>query len=268
MKLYAWGLSDVGIKRDQNEDSFLVQPDHGLFAVADGMGGHQGGAQASRLAVEIVEREIKRADLGDTAVTGPGDETPPAQHLKSAARLAGRTIFELAESNASLMGMGTTLTSLLFHHGRVYLAHVGDSRAYLFRDDRLEQLTTDHSWIEEQVRAGLLSMDEAQQSSLKHVITRSVGFEHEVEVDLLVQPVALGDCFLLCSDGLSNNIPPEELRVMFCREFFCDIPRLLIDAANKRGGDDNVTAVVVYAANELEHTEQQRAGDEADAAGG
>ena len=105
--------------------------------------------------------------------------------------------------------MGTTLTALLLPGGRAYLAHVGDSRAYLYRDDRLEQLTEDHSWIEEQVRAGFMTPDEARESSLKHIITRSVGFERDVEVDLHVLPILMGDCFLICSDGLSNPCRPR-----------------------------------------------------------
>ncbi len=258
MKLHAWGLSDTGQKREHNEDSFLVQEDLGLFAVADGMGGHQGGAQASRLAVEILEREVRRAELGDTTPSGPGDETPPAKHLRSAAQQAGRTIFELAEQESALMGMGTTLTALLFHCGRVYLAHVGDSRSYLYRDDRFEQLTTDHSWIEEQVAAGLLTHEEAQLSSLRHVITRSVGFEREVEVDLIVQPLLMGDCFLICSDGLSNYLSNDEIHGMFIGDYYSQIPRRLVDAANDRGGDDNITAVLVYVAND----QDEEAGDE------
>ena len=251
MKLHAWGLSDVGQKRGHNEDSFLMLPELGLFAVADGMGGHKGGAQASRLAVEILEREIRRADLGDTTPSGPGNETPPAQHLRAAARQAGRTIYELAEKDPSLLGMGTTLTATLFHCGRVYLAHVGDSRAYLYREDRFEQLTDDHSWIEEQVKAGLLTPAEAQLSSLRHVITRSVGFERDVEVDLVVQPLLMGDCYLICSDGLSNYLTSEQIHGHFGSQYYSQIPQQLIELANQCGGDDNITAVLVYVANDL-----------------
>ena len=143
MKLRAWGVSDVGMKRDKNEDSFLLEPDMGLFAVADGMGGHQGGERASRLAVEIIGREVRRVDLGDPQPAGPGVDVPAARGLRGASELAGRTIYDMAETDPELLGMGTTLTSLLFFGQRAYLAHVGDSRAYLFRDDRIEQLTED-----------------------------------------------------------------------------------------------------------------------------
>jgi len=250
MKLHAWGLSDVGQKRDHNEDSFLVLPDKGLFAVADGMGGHQGGERASRLAVEIMERELQEEGEDGPSLGGPGVESPTAKRLRSAARTAGRTIFDLAATDSDLLGMGTTLTALLFHGGRAYLAHVGDSRGYLYRDDNIEQLTDDHSWIEEQVRAGLITRAEAEASALKHVITRSVGFEREVDVDLVILPFLMGDCFLLCSDGLSNYLEAQDLREILRESYYANVPQRLVDEANARGGDDNITALLVYVANE------------------
>ncbi len=246
----AWGLSDVGHKREKNEDSFLVRDDIGLFAVADGMGGHLGGARASSLAVEVLAREIDAAELGDEPGAGPRAEAPPARALSKAAAKAGEKIYDLAEGDPALMGMGTTLTSLLVHGTRAYVGHVGDSRAYLYRDDRIEQLTDDHSWIEEQVRAGLISSDEAEQSSFKHVITRSVGFEREVVPDLVVLPFLMGDVFLLCSDGLSNYLRLEELQHILRENYYSAVPRLLISEANARGGDDNITCVLAYLANE------------------
>jgi protein phosphatase len=254
MKILAWGLSDVGRKRDHNEDSFLVNTELRLFAVADGMGGHAGGDRASRLAVEILEREV-RANLNLGAATvpiGPSAEAPPAKELRAAARVAGRTIFDLAEGNPQLAGMGTTLTSLLVGQGRAYLAHVGDSRAYLYRDNRLEQLTEDHSWIEEQVKAGFMTPAEARDSALKHIITRSVGFERDVDVDLVAMPILMGDCFLLCSDGLSNLVSQDDLRRCLSDGYYADVPRLLVAAANERGGDDNVTVVLVYVGNHVD----------------
>jgi serine/threonine protein phosphatase PrpC len=250
MKLMAWGLTDVGRKRSHNEDSFLVSRELGLFAVADGMGGHAGGDQASRLAVEILEREIGKVDLRSSVPSMPTTEAPAARELRVAAREAGRAIFDLAENQPHLLGMGTTLTALLFHGRRVYLAHVGDSRAYLYRDDRLEQLTVDHSWIEEQVRAGFMTPAEAKESSLRHIITRSVGFEREVEVDLSVMPFLMGDCFLLCSDGLSNHLGEQRLRRGLSEAFYSETPSRLIAAANDLGGEDNITVVVVYVAND------------------
>jgi serine/threonine protein phosphatase PrpC len=250
MKLWAWGLTDVGRKREHNEDAYLVRTDMGLFAVADGMGGHQGGDRASRLAVEIIEREICKADLEGSQSVGPSVESPPARELRTAARLAGRTIFNLAQKDPRLTGMGTTLTSLFFHGGRAYLAHVGDSRAYLYRDERIEQLTEDHSWIEEQVRSGFMTTAEAQESALKHIITRSVGFESDVEVDQLTLPFLMGDCFLLCSDGLSNHLTEEEIRQCISEGYYARVPEQLVEAANEKGGEDNITVVLVYVAND------------------
>jgi serine/threonine protein phosphatase PrpC len=249
MKLLSWGLSDVGRKREHNEDSYLIVPECGLFAVADGMGGHAAGDRASSLAVEILEREIRAMDRFNTIPLGPSAESPPARELREAARLASRTIYDLAETNPQLTGMGTTLTALLFNSNRAYLAHVGDSRAYLYRDDRLEQITEDHSWIEEQVKAGFMTAAEAQESSLRHIITRSVGFERDVDVDLIAIPVLLGDCFVICSDGLSNYLGLEDLRRYLNQAYYSEIPQLLVDAANARGGDDNISVLLVYVAN-------------------
>ncbi len=267
MKLRAWGSSDVGRKRDHNEDSLLVEPTLGLFAVADGMGGHLGGDRASRMAVEILAREVRRLDrsgamrrpvraaMGDTAP----DEGPVATALRQAARTAGAAIFDVAQREARLHGMGTTLTAILLRGDKAYIAHVGDSRAYLFRDGKAQQVTEDHSWIAEQVRAGLLSEDEAKDSRFRHIITRSVGFEREVQVDLLQIPITPGDCFVLCSDGLTNHVEDTEIGSVLTAEYYRKAPQVLVEIANERGGDDNVTVVVVYCANEkaAEATEEQ-----------
>ena len=293
MRLISWQTSDVGRKRDHNEDSFLVDDRLSLYVVADGMGGHQGGDFASRMAVETVRREIHEGgeveaaakrilvedptlhlpppqrpisagvpDVDTKKTLPPGSEqtpdaqpalTPPpaaATVLRAAARVAGRAIFDAAQSDARLAGMGTTLTALFIHRDKAHIAHVGDSRLFLFRDGKVEQITDDHSWIAEQVRAGMMSEDEAKDSKFKHIITRSVGFEREVDVDILGIPVAAGDCFLLCSDGMSNYVEKEELARILSSTYYRKVPQLLVDLANDRGGDDNITVVVIYAANE------------------
>jgi protein phosphatase len=132
----------------------------------------------------------------------------------------------------------------------MHVIHAGDSRAYLFRDGKLKQLTDDHSWIAEQVRSGMLTEAEAKESQFRHVITRSVGFERDVEVDAAAVVVQAGDCFLLCSDGMSNYVDGEELSRILASTWFRRAPQLLIDIANDRGGDDNITVVVVYAGND------------------
>ena len=191
-------------------------------------------------------------ELGDMPTDPSLALVPPAAAtiLRAAARAAGRTIFDAAQGEATLQGMGTTLTALLLHKDRAHLVHVGDSRAFLVRDGVAVQLTEDHSWIAEQVRAGLITEDEARESKFRHIITRSVGFEREVAVDLLGVPLVPGDCFILCSDGMSNHVSPAEIARIVTNTWYGRVPQLLVELANDRGGDDNITVVLVYAANE------------------
>jgi protein phosphatase len=243
MKIIPYALSDVGKKRDHNEDSYLVRDDVGLFAVADGMGGHQAGERASRMALDTLVGELKPPDDSN-------DRKDVLACLRDATQAAGAAIFDAAQADPGLQGMGTTLTSLWFHRGRAYLAHVGDSRAYLFRDGRVQQLSDDHSWVSEQVRAGMMTEEEARESKFRHIITRSVGFEREVLVDGAAIPVQAGDCYVICSDGLSNYVEAEELARLLTSRFYRDVPRLLVELANDRGGDDNITVVLVHIAND------------------
>jgi protein phosphatase len=243
MRLIPYALSDVGRKRDHNEDSFLVREEVSLFAVADGMGGHQAGEKASRMALETLASILKKPD-------NPENRDDVLAKLRDATQAAGAAIFDAAQADPTLQGMGTTMTSLWFHGGRAYLAHVGDSRAYLFRDGRAQQLSDDHSWVSEQVRAGMMTEDEARDSKFRHIITRSVGFEREVLVDGAAIPVQAGDCYVICSDGLSNYVEGEELARLLTSRFYRDVPRLLVELANDRGGDDNITVVLVHVANE------------------
>src|SRR6185437_8740946 len=231
MRIFGWAASDVGRKRAHNEDSFLCNNDLRLYAVADGMGGHLGGERASRMAVEILEREIDDVNQAGLLGNPPPKGTTGLGHpvnalLRRAVIEADRNIYETAMANPELSGMGTTLTALLFSEGYVHLSHVGDSRAYLYRDGRARQLTEDHSWIQEQVRAGLISPEEAKESRFRNIITRSVGFEPSVEPDLAGIAVLTG-------------------------HFYRDAAGVFVDLANQRGGDDNVTCLVVYAGNEL-----------------
>jgi len=247
MKAQGWALTDVGRKRSHNEDSFLCNNSLGLFAVADGMGGHLGGERASSMAVELLETEIDNV-IGTESAPLPSQAANQAA-LDRAISTATRSIWETAQKEPDYQGMGTTLTSLLFHGQEATIAHVGDSRAYRFRDGNVEQLTDDHSWIAEQIRAGLIEPHDALASRFKNIITRSVGFEPKAEPDFVSIEVLPGDCFVLCSDGLSNHVREDELVRVLESNFYADAPGVLVDLANQGGGDDNITVVTVYVGN-------------------
>ncbi len=237
--LLGWGLSDVGQVREANEDHCLVDLDLDLLLVCDGMGGHVGGATASRTAAHAFRDALRvRSDAG--GLKGRGAR----QVVGQAASASSIAVFDKAEADPSLSGMGTTLTSLIVHDGVAHIAHVGDSRAYLVRGGRLRQLTEDHSLVQEQVRAGLLSENEAKHSRLRNVITRSVGFNREVEVDLLSFPTRPGDTFVLCSDGLTGPVDDETLSEIVNTAFLGKAVHVLIDLANAMGGEDNITVVI------------------------
>lgn len=243
MRVIPYALSDVGQKRAHNEDNYLVAEDLGLFAVADGMGGHQAGEMASRLAVEKLRGFLRAQDPNAT----PSERL---LFLTDAMMRVGAEILDAAQADPALEGMGTTLTSLWVKGRRAYIGHVGDSRAYLFRDGRVQQLTFDHSWVAEQVRAGFLTEKEARESRFRHIITRSVGFERDVQVDSAMLPIHVGDCLLLCSDGLSNFLDEMDLNEVLGRQLYRDVPKVLVGLANARGGDDNITAVLIHVAND------------------
>lgn len=250
MRLMAWPATDVGRVRSHNEDSHLVDSALGLYLVADGMGGHAGGAHASQLCVDVVDKVVRRG-IDALARVPPEHRTAAiAEMLAVAASEASARINDQAATDHRLQGMGTTLTGLFVYGERGYVVHVGDSRAFLLRGGTCRQLTTDHSWLNEQVQAGRMSEEEAAQSDLKHIITRSVGFERQVDPDVLPLTVNLGDAFLLCSDGLSNYIDAEEFAVLARDHWYADLPRVCLELANKRGGDDNITAVAVLACND------------------
>ena len=289
MRLWAWGQSDPGRRRERNEDSYLVDPTTGVMAVADGMGGHQGGATASRMAVELLAKELADArgdfdhaldnqreisvrttqempafdeptgDLAPTIPVGAQDALPPGgaavvfspalELMRGIVRRASSAIYEAAWRKPELRGMGTTLTAVLVHAGKAHLVHAGDSRCYMFRDGQLRQITEDHSWIAEQIRSGALSEADAKTSKFRHVITKSIGFERDTEVDLKSVPVSPGDCFVLCSDGMSNYVEHGELERIVAMTWYRRLPEKLIELANDRGGDDNITVLVGLVSN-------------------
>lgn len=248
MRLEVCGKSDVGLKRERNEDSFLANRRLNLYMVADGMGGHMGGGIASRLAVQSVEETMTRLmeapDVPPTDHPGlqPGDFKG---FLQYALGVASRRIFEKASHEAKLQGMGTTSVLVFFRKNKIYIANVGDSRAYRIRQGKLEQMTVDHSLVGEQLRAGILKPKEAKEHRLKNIITRSVGFQEEVEVDCEARGAKEDDFYLLCSDGLYNLVEEEEILDVVTHQNLKTACSQLIDIANSRGGDDNVTVVIV-----------------------
>ena len=253
MKLVFSGLSDVGQKRDHNEDSFLIDQGLNLFVVADGMGGHAGGGTASRIAVKTIDNELRqvreRKDSNPFRSSLPPSDldNPLPEFLRSTVETACRSIYRAAQEDPRLSGMGTTVTALLIHSKNeyAYIAHVGDSRAYLIRGEAVKQISEDHSLVNEQIKAGMISKEEAKQSRYKNIITRSVGFEEEVMVDVMGLKVEPGDTFVLCSDGLANFAEDREIREIIEKSPPPEAAKKFIDLANSRGGDDNITVVVV-----------------------
>lgn len=233
--------SDVGMVRSGNEDSFFAHSnkDIGLFIVADGMGGHAAGEVASEMAVQIISREL--GELTD--VVGEA----PRLLMAGAVQNANRAIYERTIAESDKQGMGTTVSVLVMSDsGKWLIGQVGDSRVYLLRDGALEQLTKDHSYVQEQVDAGLLTPEQARYHPYSNVITRCVGAGEEVEADTFQGDFRAGDVFLVASDGLTGMVDDRRLQqLLLSRASAGRIVDALIAEANYRGGLDNITAIVV-----------------------
>lgn len=248
MRIRCRGQTDVGRRREKNEDSFLIEEELGLFVVADGMGGHAGGGTASRLATETIDAQLRRAwedPDGPFHRDVPLQDSPLPDVLRLAVDAACGAIFRKARDEPELSGMGTTVTALLLKGRDAFFAHVGDSRAYLVRGGFIQQISEDHSLVNEQIKAGVITPEEARHSRFRNVITRSVGFEESVLVDVMGLVAEVGDTFVLCSDGLANLVEDEEIRNAVRAIPLDDLPGALIALANERGGDDNITVVCV-----------------------
>jgi protein phosphatase len=248
MSSYA-AKSDVGLRRSHNEDRFCADPKLGLYLVCDGMGGCNAGEVASGIAVEVIHRHLADASRnGQLPFIGEYDPNflPQTNRLASAVRLANQTIHRESWRRLECTGMGTTVVSVLLADRILSVAHVGDSRAYLIRGDAMQLLTTDHSLVCDQVRQGLLTEEEAERSFQKHVLTRALGVESTVEVELGEVPVMSGDVVLLCSDGLTSGVASDEvLRAVRDGNDPDAMAERLIRLANAAGGNDNTTVVVV-----------------------
>jgi len=243
-----WPATDVGRVRDANEDSFLVDKKLNLYIVADGMGGHAAGEVASSMASRVVRDAI--AAERDALVEfeqGHGGTTRKdiLRLLEASVQSACSQVHAAGQADESKRGMGTTLDGLLVIGNRGFIAHVGDSRIYLYRQGSVHQLTEDHSLINELLKRGKLSREQIDKLQYKNAVTRAVGVYESVEVDVFDFDVLPGDRFLLCSDGLSGYLEESELQSLFEEIPEADLTQHLIDLANERGGKDNITAVVV-----------------------
>jgi len=248
MEIKSHGVTHVGKQRQHNEDAFLVADEAKLYLVADGMGGHAAGEIASRIAVDSISEFILHTREDDGTWPHAYDEqyTRSTNRLMAAVRLANTRVLEAMRKDARLRGMGTTVVACLADDDTMSVAHVGDSRAYLVRDGRLSRLTNDHSWVFEQVQAGMLTEEEAEKHPLRNVITRALGGALSVSPDASEVASKPGDVYLLCSDGLTGMVPEDEiLRVVSGNKELETACQTLIDLANERGGLDNVTAILV-----------------------
>jgi len=242
--------SDPGLRRESNEDAYCARADLGLFVVADGMGGHAAGEVASRLAVEAIEAFVKDTRDADVNRTWPFPYdvalSLDGNRLKAAFRLANRRLASAMDADDTLRGMATTAAAVLIANGTPVIAHVGDSRVYRFRAGKLEQMTEDHSWVGEQVRAGVLSDADARRHPWRNVVTRALSGGDDPHVDVHELDVRADDRLLICSDGLSGVVPLEKLQAIVSNtsglEQTC---QALIAAANDAGGPDNITVAML-----------------------
>jgi|SRR5690625_1207103 len=254
MRLQAVGKTDVGLRRAHNEDSYLIVDDHQLYVIADGMGGHHAGEVASMLAVETVAGFFDETH-DDDDVTWPFRPdrglSYHANRIRTGVKLANARIYETAQRGNEKKGMGTTFVGLYFYRNDVIVAHVGDSRAYRLRDNKLEQLTEDHSLLNDYLRTRDLTPEEIENFPRKNVILRALGMKSSVQVDTAEHRHQSGDIYMLCSDGLNGMITNEEMEKIM-RKHQKDLDacgEALIKAANDNGGDDNITTLLVRVSN-------------------
>jgi serine/threonine protein phosphatase PrpC len=237
-------VSDVGLTRKNNQDAMFISEDDGFVIVADGMGGHKGGEVASALAVEAIADRLSGTNLPDSS-----DEMQILMRLGESLEAANRSVRERANSDEELKGMGTTAVVALFRHRSIYYAHVGDSRLYRLRDNKLKQMTRDHSLVQYLVDKGLYATPaEAIASGVgSNMLTRGLGVEESVEVDVNVEKVDEGDIYLLCSDGLNGMISDHRIQILLSRyrDNFDEMTNHMLTEALDAGGRDNITLIVV-----------------------
>ncbi len=240
------GKTDQGMSRKNNEDAIWVDAATGLLVVADGMGGHQSGEVASGMAITSIPENFKLlSKAGSAGQILDNSLSPGTNRLGSCVKMANQMIYEAARKYPKDRGMGCTCTAALIQDGRVGLAHVGDSRAYLIRRGEIEQLTTDHSLVMDQVRQGLISKAEAEKSSLQNILTRALGTQPDVKIDIEEHPLFPDDVILLCSDGLFKELTEQDiLRLVTETPELTAMVDKLIATTNELGGRDNITVAV------------------------
>jgi protein phosphatase len=249
----AYGRTDVGRRRKVNEDSFLVSPETSLYAVCDGMGGHNAGEVASRMAVETIAAFITRSAV-EKEITWPwgldANLSFDANRLKTAIRLANSRVFQAADNREELTGMGTTVVTALISGHTMTIGSAGDSRCYLVRKGGLKQLTRDDSWVSAALGEGILNSDDVERHPLRNVITKAVGARDAIDLDVVEQGLEAGDVVLLCSDGLHGMVHDEEIAriLQSSPPSLEEVSARLVDAANEAGGRDNVTVVLLRCA--------------------
>ncbi len=235
MKLQVSAKTDIGLSRNNNEDRYFVDEKQGLFIIADGMGGHAAGEVASQIAVETVRHFLHTID-----------KINPQKQLEQAINKANLAVEQAAKGDRALHGMGTTLSVLLLQQNRGYLAHVGDSRIYRLRNQKLEQLSDDHSLVGEQLRQGTITAEQAKISTLGNLLLQAIGVTPHLEICQDKLSLAAGDLFLLCTDGLTDMVPDAQIEKLLRQpetlNFRCDA---LINAAITAGGKDNITAILL-----------------------
>lgn len=249
MKLRSFGITDVGLKRSHNEDSFYRSDELGLYVVADGMGGHAAGEVASSTAVSAIS-EFCESHAKDPNQTWPFDfddrYSAEANALLTGIMLGNNKLCQLQHDRSELAGMGTTIASLRIDETGATFAHVGDSRIYRFRDGSLDLLTNDHSWVNEQLQKNIITIEEARTHRYKNVITRALGNKPALEIDVRFEKTQLEDSFLLCSDGLSGMVDDEVVeQILLNCEDLRECANKLVAVANEAGGSDNITVIIV-----------------------
>lgn len=241
--------TDIGRKRSHNEDCYAAEPALGLYVVCDGMGGGNAGEVASHMAIDAilayVKAEARRGCVAGRATVNPA-LSPLTSQLADAIRAANETVHRASREHAKYAGMGTTVVAARLTGRHVSIAHVGDSRLYLIRNGAIQTLTSDHSWVAEQVAKGYMTEEEAERSPRRNIVTRALGIESSVDIDLAEIPVSNGDLLLLCSDGLTRGVRCHDiLRTVDAAGDLCDKTHRLVSLANDAGGDDNITVLLV-----------------------